>query len=90
MSPVRHRLYRTGRKKSAGRTQPMTDSTTQPVESSPRLPHERDESSDSQTKEEPHPEMVQAHADVEAGLVDTDRAVPMDRAYQKQKDPAQR
>lgn len=81
MSPVRHRLYRTGRKKS-GRTQPMTPEGTA---TEPRLPHERDESSDSQTRQEPHPEMVQAHEDVEAGLVDTDRGVPIDRAYQKQK-----
>jgi hypothetical protein len=79
MSPVRHRLYRTGRKKV-----PRTQGTTGP-ESSPRLPHERDESPDSQSAETPHPEIVQAHRDVEAGLVDTDRGVPMDRAYQKQK-----
>lgn len=84
MSPVRHRLYRTGRKKS-GRTQPMTPEGTA---AEPRLPHERDESSDSQTREEPHPEIVQAHQDVEAGLVDTDRGTPSDRAYQKQKVPA--
>ncbi|MBI1891147.1 MAG: hypothetical protein HYS18_10905 [Burkholderiales bacterium] len=37
----------------------------------PRLPHERDESDDSQTSE-PREEMKQAYDDIERGLVDTD------------------
>ena len=40
------------------------------------LPHERDESTPS-VAAEPDPVMVQAHLDIEAGLVDTDmRATP--------------
>lgn len=45
-------------------------------ESSPRLPHERDQSSDSQQTQEGRPPDVgrKAHDDVERGLVDTDRS----------------
>ena len=52
-------------------------------ESSPRLPHERDQSSDSQqAREGSQPEMGRkAHDDVERGLVDTDRGPPSDRVY---------
>jgi len=49
----------------------------------PRLPHERDESSDSQSSP-PHPIMVQALKDLEGGLVDTDRGPPMDALYEGQ------
>lgn len=49
----------------------------------PRLPHERDESSDSQTSA-PQPIMVQALKDLEGGLVDTDRGPPMDSLYESQ------
>lgn len=38
----------------------------------PRLPHERDESHDSQT-DKPRDVIRQAHTDIEDGLVDTDR-----------------
>ena len=55
-------------------------------QSAPRLPHERDESADSQ-RSEPRPEMRRAHDDVVAGRVDTDRGTPLDEAYQKQKSP---
>lgn len=41
-------------------------------DSSPRLPHEHDESFDSQASGE-REEMRQAHADIENGLIDTDR-----------------
>jgi hypothetical protein len=51
----------------------------------PRLPHERDESSDSQV-DEVQPIMRQAHDDVVAGRVDTDRGAPMQEAYQRQKE----
>jgi len=52
-------------------------------ESSPRLPHERDQSSDSQQTQEGRPPDVgrKAHDDVERGLVDTDRGPPSDRVY---------
>lgn len=48
-----------------------------------RLPHERDESSDSQRPDDPHPEMVQAHEDVARGLEDTSRGEASDPAYRK-------
>lgn len=51
--------------------------------SSPRLPHEHDESADSQHTEEPSPEMKQAHADLERGLVDTDRSPVIDEVYHR-------
>lgn len=49
------------------RTKKQTGRTTDP-----RLPHERDESEDSQASP-PRPEMQQAAADIESGQVDTDR-----------------
>ena len=39
---------------------------------SPRLPHEHDESADSQASDEPREDMQQAFEDLERGLVDTD------------------
>lgn len=43
----------------------------------PRLPHERDESSDSQDSGGPREDMQQAYEDLEHGLVDTDlRSAP--------------
>ncbi len=52
----------------------------------PRLPHERDESSDSHDEEDGvRPVMKRAHDDVASGKVDTDRAKPMDDTYQRQK-----
>ncbi len=49
-------------------------------ESAPRLPHEHDQSSDSQTSADGAPPRVgrQAHEDVERGVVDTDSG-PGDR-----------
>lgn len=41
-------------------------------EASPRLPHERDESADSQASGAPREDMQQAFDDLERGLVDTD------------------
>jgi len=54
---------------------------------SPRLPHERDESSDSQTSP-PRAVIKQAHKDLERGLVDTDRGPVMDKLYEEQVRPA--
>lgn len=52
-------------------------------ESAPRLPHEHDQSSDSQqTVDGSAPEVgKQALADVERGMVDTDRGPVTDRVY---------
>jgi hypothetical protein len=51
----------------------------------PRLPHERDESSDSQNTGDVRGVMQQAHDDVRAGQKDTDRGPVLDRTYQRQK-----
>lgn len=62
---------------------------TKPVQgegSAPRMPHERDESSDSQQTDEPQAVMRKAHDDVSAGRVDTDRGTPMNDTYQRQKE----
>ncbi|HZE92600.1 MAG TPA: hypothetical protein VE029_12970 [Rhizobacter sp.] len=80
MPPVRPRLYNIATKKKSGRTETRAND----VQPAPRLPHEHDESSDSQTSEV-RPIIQQAHDDLEAGMVDTDRGVPMDQAYQQQK-----
>ena len=50
----------------------------------PRLPHERDESSDSQDQDVRHV-IHQAHDDVVKGSQDTDRKPVMERAYEQQK-----
>ncbi|MCR6478599.1 hypothetical protein NU688_20755 [Variovorax sp. ZS18.2.2] len=52
-------------------------------ESAPRLPHEHDQSSDSQQTQDGQPPKVgrQAHDDVERGVVDTDRGPEADRVY---------
>jgi len=68
-----------GQPRGDGHTKPVIDS-----ESAPRLPHEHDESSDSQVSDV-RPVMKQAHDDVTAGKVDTDRGPPMHDAYQRQK-----
>jgi len=48
----------------------------------PRLPHERDESSDSQTSA-PQPIIEQARQDVRRGLVDTDRGPVLNEVYEQ-------
>ena len=57
--------------------------TEQNGESSPRLPHERDESSDSQENRNGSAAAIgkQAHDDVERGVVDTSRGAETDRVY---------
>ncbi|MDQ7973937.1 MAG: hypothetical protein REJ24_15310 [Rhodocyclaceae bacterium] len=56
-------------------------------ESAPRLPHERDQSADSQATKEGQPPEVgrRAHDDVERGSVDTDRGPVTERTYEKLK-----
>ncbi|RZI84852.1 MAG: hypothetical protein EOP38_07335 [Rubrivivax sp.] len=49
----------------------------------PRMPHEHDESADSQ-RSPPREVIQQAHRDVSRGLTDTDKGPPMDDAYKKQ------
>ena len=62
--------------RDAGQTKPQTVGGL-----APRLPHERDESSDSQDGK-PNALMKQAHLDLERGLVDTDRGPVMDKLYE--------
>jgi len=57
---------------------------TQGEQPEPRLPHERDESSDSQ-RDGVRGIIKQAHDDVVGGLQDTDRKPVLDRAYEQQK-----
>jgi len=55
-------------------------------DAAPRMPHERDESADSQeASREPSGARMgqQAHDDLEQGRVDTDKGPPMDAAYKK-------
>jgi hypothetical protein len=69
---------------------PPTPPSTQPSRSTdnePRLPHERDESSDSQDQDganDPGREVgEQAFKDLREGRVDTDRGPVMDRLYRR-------
>lgn len=70
--------------------EPVRSSQTVPTqgetnERTPREPHERDESGDSQARAEPSQERVGevARRDVERGLVDTDKGPALDEAYRK-------
>ncbi|CAA2101157.1 hypothetical protein [Variovorax paradoxus] len=67
-----------GKDAEGGKTKVQQDG-----ESAPRLPHEHDQSSDSQhTQDGQAPEVGRkAHDDVERGMVDTDRGPVADRVY---------
>lgn len=87
---MHHRL--TSRKRPAadankGKTVPAQGQSREPV---PRLPHERDESADSQAAQQQSGERVgkQAHEDIERGLVDTDKGPVLDETYEKVRDGA--
>jgi hypothetical protein len=56
----------------------------------PRMPHERDESADSQVASEPsQPRMARAgQEDIERGLVDTDKGPVFDETYEKLREDA--
>ena len=58
-------------------------------ESSPRLPHEHDQSSDSQRTPDGNPPAIGRKAldDVERGLVDTDRGPVADEVYNRKVKP---
>lgn len=59
-------------------------------EHAPRLPHERDESSDSHRAPDGPPSEVgrQAHSDVKRGVVDTDRGPVLDKINKEHFKPA--
>jgi len=65
--------------KDGGQTKPMIDG-----KSAPKLPHERDESADSQQARNTSIEQVgqQAFDDVASGQVDTDRGPVTQRVYE--------
>lgn len=70
--------------KPAGNTQGETRASVEQDQSLPRLPHEHDESSDSQASP-PRPEMQQAAKDLKRGLVDTGRSPVTDATYDRLK-----
>lgn len=81
--PSRHSPRSTagaGAKAASERTSPA-----QGQHPAPRLPHEHDQSADSQQGAEHTGAEVgrQAHADVQRGLVDTDRAPQTDKLYRE-------
>jgi hypothetical protein len=59
-----------------------TTPSTVGAEPAPRLPHEHDESSDSQTSQ-PREVIKQAHDDLANGLVDTDRGPVLEQLYEE-------
>ncbi len=73
--------------KPQGKTVPQQGETPDRV---PRMPHERDESSDSQATSEPSGQRIgqAAHDDLERGLVDTDKGPVLDKAYDKVREGA--
>lgn len=74
---------------------PSRQANTVPVQGdlqtrAPRMPHERDESADSQVASEPSgPRMAQvAREDIERGVVDTDTGPVLDQVYEKVREDA--
>ncbi len=65
-----------------GQTIPAQDERQEDV---PRMPHERDESADSQSREQPAARDIGriAHQDAERGLPDTTKGRELDRTYNK-------
>ena len=65
-------------------TQVSKDNALDPLQDSPKMPHERDQSVD-MTGGIQSKEVQQAAKDIKNGLKDTSRAPEADAAYQKQK-----
>ena len=80
--PTPHRPDEAAAGKRDGNTRPAQGPAQQPV---PRMPHERDESADSQPPGEPSTQRMGAlaHDDMERGLVDTDKGPALDRTYEQ-------
>ena len=72
---------------SKGNTIPVQGETQDRV---PRMPHERDESADSQAPSEPSGRGIGqvAHEDIERGAVDTDKGPVLDQTYDKVREGA--
>ena len=73
--------------KGKGDTVPVQGETQDRV---PRMPHERDESADSQSSNEASGRAIGkvAHDDIERGMVDTDKGPALDKAYDKVREGA--
>lgn len=71
---------------AAGRPRPGRAATPADASDETRLalPHERDQSTD-MTDAQPDPKLQQASRDLSQGLQDTDKSVPMDKAYDRLK-----
>ena len=77
----------------ADKTAPAAQGNTIPAQGEtqdrvPRMPHERDESADSQPRLEPSAKRLgeQAHEDLAQGLVDTSKGPELDATYDKMRD----
>lgn len=68
--------------KPQGNTLPAQGETSRGV---PRMPHERDESADQQSRREPSSERLGqvAHDDAEQGRLDSSRSVELDATYRQ-------
>ena len=68
--------------RTEGDTVPVQGEQQQPA---PRMPHERDESADSQAASEPSMERMgaEAHDSLEKGQVDTDKGPVLDATYDR-------
>ena len=73
--------------KGKGDTVPVQGETQDRV---PRMPHERDESADSQSSNEASGRATgkAAHDGIERGMVDTDKGPALDKAYDKVREGA--
>ena len=86
----------TSRRRTSAKTGASRRGDTVPVQGEtqervPRMPHERDESADSQAPSDPSAERVgrAAHEDIERGLVDTDKGPVLDETYEKVREGAE-
>jgi hypothetical protein len=82
------------RRRDTGKAPPRQGSTRaiqgDPPDRSPRLPHERDESADSQAEGDPSARSVgqAAREDIERGVVDTDKGPVLDEVYDRVREGA--
>lgn len=84
MSRMKEERHEEAARPSGGNTV-MSQGETQSPKA--RMPHERDESADSQASQNPSVRRMGeiAHDDVEEGQPDTDRGPVLDAAYERQK-----
>lgn len=92
---MHHRMPSRRRQATESKPQPQKGETI-PVQGetqhgAPRLPHERDESAQSQASAEPSGRRMgqAAYDDLERGLVDTDKGPVLDKTYDKVREGAE-